>query len=107
MQNIDDLTYSHDSFALLKKKEKNKLFCCSSKKKKKTFDLNYALLLLLNASLDKFKKKKKNSQLSMKCFPIFHIPHFFGDRLCRILSIITELTATHSLFLFTPLNPTG
>ena len=35
MQNIDDLTYSHDSFALLKKKEKNKLFCCSSKKKKK------------------------------------------------------------------------
>ena len=100
---------SLNSFALLKKKEKNKLFCCSSKKKKKkTFDLNYALLLLLNASLDKFKKKKKkNSQLSIKCFPIFHIPHFFGDRLCRILSIIIELIATHSLFLFTPLNPTG
>ena len=98
---------SLNSFALLEKRRKINSFAVpQKKKKKKTFALNYALLLLLNASLDK-SKKEKNSQLSIKCFPIFHIPHFFGDRLCRILSIITELIATHSLFLFTPLNPTG
>ena len=71
---------SLNSFALLKKKEKNKLFCCSSKKKKKkTFDLNYALLLLLNASLDKLKKKKKKTlNYPLNVFLFFTFPIFLG-----------------------------